>query len=164
MTLIFSKYLPGINTMAAPLAGSLNMGPIQFLGLEFLASCLYVLPMVAFGFYFSHLISFVLDWFVSLSHTLVILVLLAILGVFVYRSWRFWKDRSLVMVPRVTPLELAQTIVSHKDGVIIADTRSHGYYDRGATRIKGSVRLEPNHLLEEASKLHGDKKIYLYCT
>ncbi|HVN81698.1 MAG TPA: DedA family protein [Terriglobia bacterium] len=164
MTLIFSKYLPGINIMAAPLAGSLNMSPIQFLGLEFLASCLYVLPIMAFGFYFSHLISFVVDWFVSLSHSLMILVLLAILGALVYRLWHSWKDRSLVEVPRVTPIQLAQTLASHKDGVIIADTRSHGYYDRGATRIKGSVRLEPNQLLEEASKFPGGKKIYLYCT
>ena len=164
MTLVFSKYVPGINTMAAPLAGSLNMGPLQFLGLEFLASCLYVLPIMAFGFYFSHLISFVVDWFVSLSHTLLILALLAILGVLVYRLWHFWKDQSLTVVPRVTPLQLVQTIASHKDGVIIADARSHGYYDRGATRIKGSVRLEPNHLMEEVSKFPEGKKIYLYCT
>ena len=164
MTLIFSKYLPGINTMAAPLAGSLNMGPIQFLGLEFLASCLYVLPIIAFGFYFSHLISSMVDWFISLSHTLLVLVLLAILGGLVYRLWLSWKDRSLLTVPRVTPIQLAQTMASHQEGVIIADTRSHGYYDRGATRIKGSVRLEPNHLLDEASKFPEGKKIYLYCT
>ena len=28
--------------------------------------------------------------------------------------------------------------------MIIADVRSHGYYDQGALRIKGSIRLEPN--------------------
>ena len=29
---------------------------------------------------------------------------------------------------------------------MIYDVRSHGYYDRKATRVKGSTRLEPNAL------------------
>ena len=164
MTLIFSKYFPGINTMAAPLAGSLNMGPIEFLGLEFLASCLYVLPIMVLGFYFSHLISRMVDWFLSLSHALVVLLVLVVLCFLVYRVWHSWKDRSLRTVPRVTADELGRIVASHKNDVVIADTRSHGYYDKGASRIKGSVRLEPNHLLEEVAKFPKGNRIYLYCT
>jgi len=32
--------------------------------------------------------------------------------------------------------------------MIIADVRSHGYYDAGAHRIHGSIRIEPNNLEE----------------
>jgi rhodanese-related sulfurtransferase len=42
--------------------------------------------------------------------------------------------------------------------------RSHGYYDAGAWRIKGSVRIEPNNLIEEIKNLPKDKEIYLYCS
>jgi rhodanese-related sulfurtransferase len=42
--------------------------------------------------------------------------------------------------------------------------RSHGYYDPGSDRIRGSIRLEPNNLSEEVKKLPRDKDIYLYCT
>jgi len=44
------------------------------------------------------------------------------------------------------------------------DVRSHGYYDAGAFRIKGSIRLEPNNLAEELKNLPHEKDIYLYCT
>jgi rhodanese-related sulfurtransferase len=44
------------------------------------------------------------------------------------------------------------------------DVRSHGYYDPGATRIQGSIRLEPNKLKETLHELPTDKDIYLYCT
>jgi rhodanese-related sulfurtransferase len=44
------------------------------------------------------------------------------------------------------------------------DVRSHGYYDAGAARIKGSIRLEPNNLTEELKTLPKDKDIYVYCT
>ena len=48
--------------------------------------------------------------------------------------------------------------------VTIVDVRSHGYYDAGVQRIKGSVRIEPNNLEEELKHLSKDKEIYLYCT
>jgi membrane protein DedA with SNARE-associated domain len=45
--LVFAKFIPGINAMAPPLAGSMNMRLGQFLGLDFLGTCLYI------GTYFS---------------------------------------------------------------------------------------------------------------
>jgi rhodanese-related sulfurtransferase len=48
--------------------------------------------------------------------------------------------------------------------ILVADCRSHGYYDSGARRIKGSIRLEPNLLPKGAHTLPPDCEIYLYCT
>ena len=164
LTLIWSKYVPGIGTLAPPLAGSLNMGVIQFLQLDLLASCLYVLPVAMLGFYFSHLLSTVVDWFLSLSRALAVLALLAVLGYLVYRLRYLWKDRSYQVAPHVSVDYLADRMASQRGGVIVADTRSHGYYDGNARRIKGSIRLEPNNLLAEMEKLPREKEIYLYCT
>jgi rhodanese-related sulfurtransferase len=33
--------------------------------------------------------------------------------------------------------------------MLIADVRSHGYYDADSERIAGSIRIEPNNLIEE---------------
>lgn len=48
----------------------------------------------------------------------------------------------------------------------IYDVRSHGYYEDKATRIQGSVRLEPNalHQQQEHPDLPQGKPVYLYCT
>jgi rhodanese-related sulfurtransferase len=50
------------------------------------------------------------------------------------------------------------------DKVVIADVRSHGYYDAEASRIRGSIRLEPNLVLTALHELPNNKDIYLYCT
>jgi rhodanese-related sulfurtransferase len=50
------------------------------------------------------------------------------------------------------------------DRVQIVDVRSHGYYDVGAERIHGSIRIEPNNLDEELKNLSREKEIYVYCT
>jgi rhodanese-related sulfurtransferase len=52
--------------------------------------------------------------------------------------------------------------------VIIADVRSHGYYDPGMQRIKNSIRVEPSRLKEELVALREfmqpECEIYLYCS
>jgi hypothetical protein len=101
----------------------------------------------------------------SASHVLAEVVLLAV-GVFVvYRLAQYRRYKSTDVVPRIAVKELADRLASSENGdVIVADVRSHGYYDRGASRIAGSIRLEPNRLPEELKALPHDKDIYIYCT
>jgi rhodanese-related sulfurtransferase len=71
----------------------------------------------------------------------------------------------LDVIPRVPVEELARRLASdEKSTVLIADVRSHGYYDAASERIAGSIRIEPNNLAEEIKNLPKDREIYLYCT
>ena len=94
-----------------------------------------------------------------------IVLLAAFLVYAVYRVWQFSQYRVYRIVPRVQVEELARRLASEqRDKVLIVDVRSHGYYDSGAARIKGSIRIEPNNLEEEIKNLPKHKDIYLYCT
>jgi membrane protein DedA with SNARE-associated domain len=42
-TLLIAKFIPGVNSMAPPLAGSMKMPFLQFLGLDFLGASVYAL-------------------------------------------------------------------------------------------------------------------------
>ena len=82
-----------------------------------------------------------------------------------YRIRIYRKNRVFRVVPRVQVTELARKLQSEDaKKVLLVDVRSHGYYDAGATRMKDSIRIEPNNLAVEISKLPKDKDIYLYCT
>jgi rhodanese-related sulfurtransferase len=93
-------------------------------------------------------------------------VVLAALVVYaIYRAVQFRKHKMYRVVPRIQVQELAARLASEDAGrVLIVDVRSHGYYDGGSARIKGSIRIEPNNLEEEVKNLPKDKDIYLYCT
>src|SRR5262249_1732682 len=52
VTLLFSKFIPGLNTMAAPLAGSMRMTPAQFLRLDLAGAALYAGAYFGAGFLF----------------------------------------------------------------------------------------------------------------
>ena len=92
-------------------------------------------------------------------------VVLALVAYAIYRVVQYRKHRMYRVVPRVQVQELAARLASEDAGKLqIVDVRSHGYYDSGGARIKGSIRIEPNNLEEELKHLSKDKDIYLYCT
>jgi len=52
LTLLFAKFVPGVNTMAPPLAGSMKMRPLQFLRFDLTGATLYILAYGGLGFLF----------------------------------------------------------------------------------------------------------------
>jgi hypothetical protein len=151
--------------MAPPLAGSMKMKPLQFLQLDFAGACLYALAYGALGYLFRDFVARITQGVQNAGHAVVLMTSLVILVYVIYRIAQYRRHRVSGVVPRIEAAELARMMASaeHKD-VILADVRSHGYYDSGAARIAGSIRLEPNRLAEELKSLPKDKDIYLYCT
>jgi len=164
-TLLIAKFVPGINTMAAPLAGSMKMRFSQFLGLDFAGSLLYVVVYFCIGYLSRDVLAATLKSFRAVGQVMEVLVIAALVIYAIYRVLQFRKYRQYDVVPRVQVDELAERLASEDAGQVqIVDVRSHGYYDIGAERILGSIRIEPNNLDEEIKNLPRDKDIYLYCT
>jgi len=164
-TLIVAKFIPGINTMAPPLAGSMRMRFEQFLWLDFVGASLYVIVYEGVGYIFHQFIESITHGFNAASHAIGIVALIAVIGYVGYRFSLFFKNRIYRVVPRVQVEELALRLKSEEsDKLLVVDVRSHGYYDAGTARIKGSIRLEPNNFAEEIKKLPKDKDLYVYCT
>ncbi len=162
-TLVIAKFVPGINTMAAPLAGSMKMRFGQFLQLDFAGASLYALTYLTVGYLSRDFLAVLLRGFHAAGRAMEVVVILALAAYAVYRIVQFSKHRADRIVPRVQAHELALRLAS-EPGVQIVDVRSHGYYDAGAERIHGSIRIEPNNLEEEIKHLSREKDIYLYCT
>jgi len=165
MTLVIAKFIPGVNTMAAPLAGSMKMRFWLFLRLDFAGALLYSSAYLLLGYVSRDFLASILLGFHAAGRAMETVVLAALIGYAVYRVVQYRKHRLDRLVPRVQVQELAARLGSDDaKEVLIADVRSHGYYDSGAARIKGSIRIEPNNLDVEIKTLPKDKDIYLYCT
>ena len=164
LTLVVAKFIPGVNTMAAPLAGSMKMRFGQFLQLDFAGALLYTTTYLSVGFLSRDFLAATLRNFHVAGRVMEIVVTLAFVVYAVYRVVQACKYRKYDIVPRVQVQELALRLAAEVDKVLIVDVRSHGYYDVGSERIKGSIRIEPNNLEEEIKNLPKEKDIYLYCT
>ena len=162
MALVFAKFVPGIGTMAPPLAGSMNMRYGQFLRLDFAGASLYLGSYFLLGFVCGGALGAVTKGYQALGHLVRWVLIVAAAG-YLGAQVRLWiRARSLSKVPAVRPAEAARALSS--GDAWIYDVRSHGYYDPKATRIQGSRRLDPNALHRFEEEIPAGKRVYLYCT
>jgi len=165
VTVVLAKFIPGVNTMAAPLAGSMKMRYRQFLGLDLVGSLFYTLTYLVIGYLCRDFLAAVLRSFHAAGRVMEAALIAAVIAYAGYRIVQFRKYKIYDVVPRVPVADLAARLTAgEQDKLQIVDVRSHGYYDKGAERIQGSIRIEPNNLEEESKNLLKDKDIYLYCT
>jgi hypothetical protein len=128
-------------------------------------AALYILAYGGMGFLFRDFLAAITRGFQTAGHVFGEVLFTAALVYTGYRVWIYRKNLVYKVVPRVQVEELARKLASDEaTRVLLVDVRSHGYYDPDASRIKGSVRIEPNNLYEELKTLPHDKDIYLYCT
>jgi membrane protein DedA with SNARE-associated domain/rhodanese-related sulfurtransferase len=169
-TLLFAKFVPGLATVAAPLAGSLNMRLRRFLLLDGIGVALYCAAWTMTGFVFQRFLRDVIGGIERLGH-----ITAAAVGVVIglYLAWLVigsLRDSRFSAIEKVEARDLFESIrtATHDRLVIIADVRSHGYYDPGMQRIKNSIRVEPSRLKEELVALREfmqpECEIYLYCS
>jgi membrane protein DedA with SNARE-associated domain len=164
-TLLFAKFIPGVNTMSPPLAGSMRMRPGQFLAYDAMGAALYIGAYALAGYVFSDALRAITRGLRSAGSAAEVVFAVGLTAYVIYRILVYRKFRMLDVAPRVPADEVGRRLATAVPGsILIADVRSHGYYDADSERIAGSIRLEPNRLEEEIKSLSKDREIYLYCT
>src|ERR1700751_2555737 len=99
MTLVVAKFIPGINTMAAPLAGSMKMRYGQFLRLDFAGALLYTVTYLLVGYVSRDFLAVTLNSFRAAGRVMEVAIILAI-GIYAgYRIAQFQKYRSTTSCP-----------------------------------------------------------------
>ena len=169
-TLLFAKFLPGLGAMAAPLAGSLNMRPARFVRLDALGALGYCSAWLLVGYSFSRFLREIVGGVERAGNAVFVLFLALVviyLSVVIGFTLRARRYQLIEKISAATLHERVQMPTPDKL-VVIADVRSHGYYDPGMQRIKNSIRVEPHRLKEELVALREfmapECEIYLYCS
>lgn len=161
MLLVTAKFIPGINTIAPPLAGCMNMRLAQFLGLDFIGATLYISAYFLVGFAFSDALAAITRGYQSFGRVFAWLVITLITAYLGWQVWRWTRELAKNDLTLVIPKEAADAMTS---GASIYDVRSHGYLDARAVRIRGSRRLDPNALNQTREAFPAGQTIYVYCT
>lgn len=159
--LLVAKFIPGINTMAPPLAGCMNMRYGPFLKLDVGGAALFIGAYFGVGYLFSEALEYITRGYQTFGRMIgmIIVTLVAVYAAFMV--WQWIKARALRKVAFATPAQAARDVAA---GACILDVRSHGYLDAKATRIQGSRRLDPNALHQNQTGVPDGQQVYVYCT
>src|ERR1700741_2938579 len=121
-TLLVAKFVPGVSTMAAPLAGSMEMPFFQFLGLDFLGASAYALAYGAVGFVFRDFLAKIFGGLRTAGHVVEAVIIIAVIGYAAHRVSLYWRHRADRVVPRVQVAALAAKLKAEGAAkILVAD-------------------------------------------
>ncbi len=162
-SLLVAKFVPGLNTVAQPMAGILGMPRRRFLLFDGLGALMWIGGYMALGYVFSDQLERVAAYGAHLGMWLIALLLGALLlyvGVKYVRRQRFIRE---LRIARITPAELKQRIAAG-DPVMIVDLRHSLDFAADPAVIPGAIHLTPDEIERRAQEIPRDREVIVYCT
>jgi membrane protein DedA with SNARE-associated domain/rhodanese-related sulfurtransferase len=167
-TLLFAKFVPGLSTVASPIAGQTGMPYARFLLYEVSGSLLWSLGFLFAGRFFGDLAKRSQAFFGLLTHFAAVVFILMVAGFFLWRVVKQRRFLAQVRELRLEPAELKQMLdCAQIDGLaqpFIVDLRHPLDYLPDPRVLPGAVRIGPSELAAHAERIPRDRDIILYCT
>jgi hypothetical protein len=162
-SLLLAKFLPGLGTVAPPLAGIFHMRARRFLLFDGLGSMLWAGTFLGLGYIFSGQIERIAEHLASLGGWLLVLIVAALAS---YISYKFIaRQRFLreLRIARITVDELKEKIDAGEE-LVIVDLRHSMDFEADPETIPGAFRMDAKELEEKNDRLPRDREVILYCT
>jgi membrane protein DedA with SNARE-associated domain len=161
-SLLVAKFIPGLNTIAPPLAGIVRMPLAPFLIYDGLGAAIWVGIMIGLGYAFSQQIEALAE---SAARMGFILVLVLIGGLAAFIAWkcaqRYHFLRQMIMA-RISPSDLKEKI-DRGEELAIFDVRHALEFKADPQMIPGAVYFSPANWKEEDYSLLRRKEVIVYC-
>ncbi len=168
VTLLFAKFVPGLSTVAAPIAGQTGMSIPRFLAWDLAGSLIWGEAFILAGRFFGDLAKKSAPFFAWLGHFAIVIFVLMVLGFLAHRIWKQRKFLQQVRELRLEPSELKTMLdFAGKEGTpppFIVDLRHPLDYLPDPRVLPGALRIGPNELKQHSEIIPRDRDVILYCT
>jgi len=160
---LVAKFLPGMSTIAPPLAGMSGISAGRFLFVDGVGSLLYGGCVLGFGYFFSHQIDQIGAAIGRIGGSaLSLIIVLAVL----YVAYKYWQRQRLLhelRMARITVDELRQKLEAG-EAPLIFDLRSSAAVAQDPTLIQGAIHLSMEEIEQRVSEFPRDRDIVVYCS
>jgi len=160
---VVAKFIPGMSTVAPPLAGMAGVGFGRFLLFDGFGSLLYGGLFLCLGYLFSSQIEQIGTAIGHIGGSALGL-LVAVAAAFI--SYKFWQRRSLLRelrTARITVAELRQRLDAGENPVIL-DLRSKAELEQNPSIIRGAIHLVLDEIEKHRHEFPHDRDIIVYCS
>jgi membrane protein DedA with SNARE-associated domain/rhodanese-related sulfurtransferase len=157
--LLVSKFIPGMNALAAPMAGTARVGWGQFLLFDALGAALFVSSWGTVGYLFSNQLE-AIGAMVGLAGFRLFLTILVITGGWI--AWKYFQRRRFfkkLAMARIKVAELQRMMETGED-VVVIDVRAMSNPD---SAIPGALRIPLSELPDRRHEVPRDRDVVLFC-
>jgi membrane protein DedA with SNARE-associated domain/rhodanese-related sulfurtransferase len=163
VTLMIAKFVPGLATLAPPVAGENGMSFAAFVVFDGIGAILWVGGLLAIGRFFGDLLkrdTSLLDWTGRFSGAL---LLIAVLGFLIARLIRRRMILKQLAASRLEPEELKRQLDAGEP-VFIVDLRHPLEILPDPFTLPGALHLSPEALASRHLEIPRDRDVVLFCT
>ncbi len=168
VTLLFAKFVPGLSTLAAPIAGQTGMPYTRFLLWDLAGSILWAEAYLLAGRFVGNVAQRSARFFHYLSHFAFAIFVLLVLGFMAYRVWKNRRFLIELRASRIEPDELMRMLTTAAEqgniAPFIVDLRHPLDYLPDPRVLPGAMRISPKEIAARAGDLPRDRDVILYCT
>lgn len=168
LTLLFAKFVPGVSTIASPIAGQAGMKLSEFVMYDMAGTFLWAAAWLFAGRFFGDVAERSNRLFATLTHFAAGLVVLMVLGIVVYRyvqRHRFMAElRGLRLEPEQLLAMMEEARTSGSEAPFIIDLRHPLDVLTDPEVVPGALRIGPEELRLHRDEIPRDRDIVLYCT
>lgn len=162
-TLLVAKFVPGLNTVAPPLAGMMPMPIARFLLLDGLGAAFWAGAYLGLGFVFRRQLEQVAAIVAQTGASLAVVIVGGFGG---YLAWK-WFDRRRFLrqlnMARITPEDLWRRMEAGEK-IAILDLRHRPEIEEQGVVLPGALHFPPAELDERHREIPRDRDIALYCS
>jgi membrane protein DedA with SNARE-associated domain/rhodanese-related sulfurtransferase len=167
-TLLFSKFIPGLSTVAPPIAGQIGMSYARFFIWDLAGSFIWAETFLLTGRFFGDVAQKSAPFFHWLGRFAFAIFILMVLGLMAYRIFKQRKFLQQVRELRLEPQELKEMMdMAQKLGStppFIVDLRHPLDYLPDPRVLPGALRIGPNEIRQHSEIIPRDRDVVLYCT
>ena len=116
-SLVFAKFVPGLSTIAPPLAGIMGLRASQYLFYNDLGTVLWVGTGIGLGYVFSDQLEQAVSLIAHLGSTVGLILLVGVTGYVVYKAIQWYQVEDVV--PHLTAQQVREKITAGEDPLII---------------------------------------------
>ncbi len=163
VTLMIAKFVPGLATLAPPVAGQNGMSLGRFLLFDGIGATLWIGVLLTAGRFFGDLLKrnpSLLDWAGRFSGALLVL---GILGFFVGRVVRRRMVIKKLVAARLEPEELKRQLDAGEKAYIV-DLRHPLELLADPFTLPGALHFSPDALAARHQEIPRDRDVVLFCT
>jgi membrane protein DedA with SNARE-associated domain len=162
-SLLLAKFLPGLSTVAPPLAGIFHMRPRRFLLFDAGGSLLWAGTFLGLGFAFSGEIERIAEHAVRLGGWLLVILIAMLASYIAYKFIARQRFLRELRIGRISVDELKEKIDAGEE-LVIVDLRHSLDFEADPETIPGAFRMDAKELEEKTDRLPRDREVILYCT
>jgi membrane protein DedA with SNARE-associated domain/rhodanese-related sulfurtransferase len=165
--LLVSKFIIGVDAVAAPMSGISRTGIQRFLFFDALGAILWSSVYTALGYVFSNQLDHVAEYTAELGKVLALLGIAGVGAVIILRLIRWYRFLRKFRLARITPEELKEKLDTGAR-MLVLDLQGGLSQEQELVAIPGAVRIDPG-LLRQYMKqyrnanLGTDREVVLYC-